>query len=417
MKIENGLSGQFGNLRVVQKEPFLGLRPDLYLSQNLETVVPLTIGRAEVIKKHIEAEYVDSTPSREKQVKELFSKMNNDQLQGVFGKEGLGLVYIAVNKWNSFQERIEKEMPSKREIEEFTKKYGYLNLSLEIDTYSSFKPTEDVIYCLYDELIINKKKLEKTNFKPKLDEKIMILEKKFNDFVERKRKEGPVKLMGFDKFDSSKIKGNEIAEKAVAILPNGRLTDLNSLSAIYYSDISERGGGTYDSVSKKIILNSTENVVSLLPHRIAHEYGHSIDPRFAILKPFTLKEQLPLIGKWEEIRKEEPLKVSFYCSSFEQRDKKDVEGYAESIRRILTSPLEFKDAAPKRYGFFLSLFQKLYPEFKTSMESRLRQNMEKMKEYNNLLFDLGYASTDSALESVEHDFLRRKKDRNERRKK
>lgn len=65
------------------------------------------------------------------------------------------------------------------------------------------------------------------------------------------------------------------------------------------------------------------------------------------------------------------------------------------MKKLLTQPLELKDIAPKRYDFFASMLKKLYPEFDPL------QNIEKMREYNKLLADLGYESVESALKSVE----------------
>ncbi|MBU4481471.1 hypothetical protein KKH59_04145, partial [Patescibacteria group bacterium] len=57
-----------------------------------------------------------------------------------------------------------------------------------------------------------------------------------------------------------------------------------------------------------------------------------------------------------------------------------------------------KEKSEKRYDFFLSMLRKSYPEFDPL------SNIEKMKEYDKLLSDLGYESVSSVLKSIEKEF-------------
>ncbi len=369
--------------------------------------------KAKLLEKHLKEDYSVATTKGRKEVSDFFSKMNSFQIKKLFKEEEFEYFYKAISEWNSFRNLIGKEMPELKEIAEFEKKYGYQNLPSEIKFYKGLSPQTTLLWSLEDRIVKHKPggiiKI------PELENQFALLKREIKEFKERKREEGLAKIIGFEKFDLPKIKGEKIVEKATAIFPRGLISDLNNLKYIEYIDEkgpSDNGeddpppSGIYDSDDKKIIIykkiKNPKKRISLLPVILAHELGHSIDPREIGQKSLSLKEQFELIKRWEEIRKEEPVKISFYCQSIEDEVEKSKDGWAESIRLLLTDPLGLKEKSEKRYNFFLSMLKKSYPEFNPS------QNIEKLKEYlkeyNKLLSDLGYDSVNSALRSVETKF-------------
>jgi hypothetical protein len=373
--------------------------------------------KAEIIKEYIKEDYSDLTTFKKNKVKESFSKMNDSQIEELFGAKEFELLYKIISKWNFARESIRKKMPESNEIQDFVKKYGERNLPRQISLLvSDWKDLIDIDFFQYDlilpeiyDKLINGKTIEHSELK--LEGRAGLIEWLIEGFKEKKTEEGLAKIIGFEKFDRPEIKGAEIVEKAAtAILPRGLISDLNNLKCIEYIDKKGpptpvpgiRSNGEYDPLAQKIIIYKTKDLLLLLPAILSHDWAHSLDPRVINQNALPMKEQFELIKKWEEIREEEPVKISFYCQSIKDEFQKSKDGWAESIRLLLTDPKELKEKSEKRYNFFLSMLKKSYPEFDPS------QTIEKKKEYKKLLSDLGYESVNSALKSVETKFERLK---------
>jgi len=369
--------------------------------------------KAGIIKEYIKNEYSDLSTIRKNKVKELFSKMNASQIKELFGAKEFELLYKIISKWNFFRESVTKEMPEPNEIQDFVKKYGEINLPRQISLLvSDWKDLIDIDFFQYDlilpelsDKLIDGKVIEHSELK--LKGRDNLIETLIEGWKEKKTEEGLIKITGFEKFDRPGIKGNKIVEKAImTIFPRGLTSDLNNLKYIEYIDkkgpptpvSGTTSNGEYDPVARKIIIYKTKDPLLLLPAILSHEWAHSRDPRVINQNALSMKEQFELIKKWEEIREEEPVKISFYCQSIKDEFQKSKEGWAESIRLLLTDPKELKEKSEKRYDFFLSMLKKSYPEFDPL------QNIEKKKEYDLLLGELGYKSVKSALKPVEKEF-------------
>lgn len=93
---------------------------------------------------------------------------------------------------------------------------------------------------------------------------------------------------------------------------------------------------------------------------LAHEFGHSIDPRM-VAQNIPPAKQLYLVLKWEEVRREtgdfsvyERTIQSF--SRAKENRKKSLEGFAESVAFFFTDPYWLIMDCPKRFQFFAKVF-------------------------------------------------------------
>lgn len=365
--------------------------------------------KTKIIKKYIDEDYSDLSTSRKNKVKESFSKMTPSQIKELFGKKEFELLYKIISKWNFFRESVRKELPEQNEIKDFVKKYGENNLPRRISLFvSDWKDLIDIDIFQYDLILpelsnklIDGKAIEHSELK--LKGRDNLIETLIEGWKEKKTEEGLIKITGFEKFDRPEIKGNKIVEKAImAIFPRGLISDLNNLKYIEYVDEDGpptavpgiRSSGEYDPLARKIMIYKTKDLLLLLPAILSHDWAHSLDPRVINQNALSMKEQFELIKKWEEIRKEEPVQISFYCQSIKDEFQKSKDGWAESIRLLLTDPKALKEKSEKRYDFFLSMLKKSYPEFDSL------QNIEKMKEYGLFITKLGYKSVSSARKSA-----------------
>jgi hypothetical protein len=95
-----------------------------------------------------------------------------------------------------------------------------------------------------------------------------------------------------------------------------------------------------------------------LHYPIAHEIGHSLDPRRCYQIGLSAKEQLKIMEKWIKVRAEEsPFTLYGQRSS--------AEDWAESMAFFLINPHYLKELAPRRYDFCLSMFEKKFSDWES----------------------------------------------------
>jgi hypothetical protein len=233
--------------------------------------------------------------------------------------------------------------------------------------------------------------------------------KKFQE-KETEQKESPAEIIGFEKFDvfdisGKKIQGKEIMEKAAEILPAG--LHCANIEKIEYEDRIDqmpdeygiKGNSTalYNTSEKSITLflipnpdYKNQDYIKDFPGRIAHEFGHTIDPREIEQKDLSPSECKEMLKQWESVRRKEP-PFSLYVEKISNENKwtedslKSKEDFAESVSFTLINPLYVKIFAPKRYKFCVSWLKKRFPKF--DIKKIAAKNEEYFELLDNLIFD------------------------------
>jgi hypothetical protein len=131
-------------------------------------------------------------------------------------------------------------------------------------------------------------------------------------------------------------------------------------------------GGSYVPVTQEINFFDPNAELAII---LAHEGGHSMDPRVIKQEDLSEEEAEKMIKEWEEVRRKEP-EFSPYVSEIKNPDKKEEdllksqEDFAETIAFFLTSPRALKEIAPERYEFCERWFEKRFPSWSEKRMSK-----------------------------------------------
>ena len=227
--------------------------------------------------------------------------------------------------------------------------------------------------------------------------------KKWQDYFKSEKKR-PIQFRGMEKLESEweeilGKKGKRLLKQGIEIIPRNLLS--KNVKKIEYTNQTlfvDLGSGNigaagmaYNPKTREInILKTSElegiEMAESFPLRMAHEFGHSLDPRIVDQKDFSLQEQFKLIKEWEEIRDKEPpfsTYVKLINSPFklEENCDKSKEDWADSIAYYLICPFSLKERSPQRCKFIDQFFLKKFPKFKETK----KEISKAVSEYNILL--------------------------------
>lgn len=357
------------------------------------------------IKRYIEASsahFFINLGREGKEIKDFFSDFRPGALEKILGESALTSAFLLVNE----RERLLCEMKGNGveidQIQEFIKRRGsemlpYRACKALIVLNDSRRELDTILRELWR--FSQKKEPQswrevRKEAEHKLQSALEKLEQELQEWqkygeFERQNEERPIKIGGFEEFDLSTIKGCEIIEKALSVLP-GKALSINIESLDYDSEAKEMppeygfsgvSAGQFvpgeerhrirlfrdpklktSSPSEK--LRYLENALFV----IVHEYGHSLDPRIVDQKDLSPGKQLQMITDWEEVRSSEK-EWSSYVKKISNDDKvieellKSQESFAESVALYLARPDVFIESYPVRHAFLARWFKERFPGF------------------------------------------------------
>ncbi len=357
-------------------------------------------------KKRIEGKNKERKEIQEvkDEMKDFFLPLEPKRLKEIWGEERLNLIYETILKENFLLKEKEKWAQGgvrKTEIQQFIKKYGEKMLSKTMIELLDYFQTHDLSAVIINKTMMvffmetkrgPKLESDKPDFKEesidnflknyfgmKLDEVIEQLEKPSRE------EEKPIEITGFEEFDRTSIKGKEIIEKAMEILPQNLLFNLGSVkfknqampipkeygipggksAAGYIPPLSPKEKGRIEFYPIKLL---PKERAQKLNSTLFHEWAHSLDPRIVSQKDLSIAEQFKIIQEFEKIR-EEKQSFSSYVESINNKNKKlenclkSKEDWAESIRVIFLNPDHLKRVGGKRHDFFYDFLKKRTEDF------------------------------------------------------
>lgn len=378
--------------------------------------------KAEAIKGYIGAEDTEFTfPVKEEEreaMKKFFLELNPNALETTMGKRESDLVYGVISEYNAFRQHLAENNLREEDLQQFINEKGYAMVPCRIrESWAEMSafPEIDISVLLSQQWKISEgessefPKLLKEHIVQELESVLSILGaenkewQKYGQF-EREKEEKPMEIKGFEKFDFRRIKGKEIVEIAAQILPRQLLSA--NVGQIEYQDKArpvekeygfsgksfasfglnlKEGGG--DITFYKLTKRDKISYLRELPSVLAHEWGHSIDPRLVDQRDLPPEVQLQMIQEWEKARESEP-EWSSYVMKINNPNKqaeeilKSQESLAESCAAFLEDPERFRLFHPERYSFFAIWLGARFPEF--DFEDREKQKERHRAMYNFL---------------------------------
>ncbi len=387
--------------------------------------------RAKLINHYIETNYLQfcTFPNNEKKretTKDYFMGLTPENLEKILGKQESALIFHIITEQNRLLQLTKENNININLVRNFAKQEGDGMLPCRI---------RKALFCLgaFQNDLINSLLTETCDFyriyrvgdsqfleeflknviHPLMrDLKISLVDleresQKWQEYqkFDPEEKEKPIKIFGFEIFDFSEIKGEEIIARAAKVLPR-ELLSTNVKEVDYHDELKPmdkkeygfEGEGvatfTIDSeeeesrVTFNKVSNSTGvNYLRRVPRVIAHELaGHGLlDSRITNQIKLTPEDQLQMIVWWLRVEAEEN-EWSSYVLKINNRDKrkektlKSIEGLADSIAYYLTDPEGFQDLCPQRYEFLTYWFKKLFPDFNLGNSLRAKMNYDILME-------------------------------------
>lgn len=364
--------------------------------------------KGKAIKDYIKNYYINESSRISKEEQNLFLEIlekNPLELEKILG-ENFNVIFDVITAVNNLEKEIVKAGINKKEAQGFRGgdlesrlplriKIAFLKLDFIFEDLRNFlkiameteKSGISISQVHKDEFLKSfKKRHEEINTEIKKWQK-------YSPIDVEKKEEKPIIITGFEKFNHPKISGNEIVEICWrTILPFG--TFPADVEIIEYLDKIEKIGEeiikTAEFISPtekeggKIIFyggwRERKNFLENLPFILAHEFGHSIDPRLGELIRIPISKQFEIVKKWEEIRQKEPIRAlpMYPPDNLSQ----SVEDFADAVGRMLTNPDDLWRKTPERFKFIKDLFQNIFSQFNPE------DQLKKINQYRNFISSL-----------------------------
>lgn len=355
-------------------------------------------------------------------MRNCFKDLTHEEIEEMLGEQESTLVFHIITEQNQLLQKMKENSVEKDQIQNFVEQRGdemlpyriykvfhYLDsIQMELDTLLT---SAWYLFREGDVAVSQRKEMKKESMR-RLKVLLVDLERESQEWqkyqkFEREKEEKPMRISGFEGFDFPGIRGEEIIEKAAEILPRKLLS--TNVREIKYRNIpkptnkekygidgesfasfsSERETKECDITFYKLPGLAGVKYLSEVPFVLAHEFGHSLDPRTVDQKDLTPGEQFQMIIEWEGVRTKEDERNS-YILKINNQDKqreealKSQESLAESAAYFLNDPFVFQALCPRRYEFIATLFKKRFPDFnlRNGIEARLNYDilMENLRE-------------------------------------
>lgn len=370
--------------------------------------------KAKTLKSYAEQyhkEFLLYREGEQEQARDFFLNLAPQKIEKVLGKKELALAHKTIIERDLLLRQMAEDGLKEEELRQFVEEKGYEMLphsihrilfwlsSCRIDLNGLFEDLWWGQKKAYAEIAKAKKELKAGN----LSSALLGLRKENKEWqkhsqFEREKEEKPMEIRGFESFDFKRIRGREIIETAAQILPRQLFS--TNIKKIEYQDKTRPIGEEYGFEGKSFATFSPDwkgeksdiafhktasdkvSYLRELPRVLAHEWGHSIDPRLIDQKDLSPGVQFQMILEWEKTRTSEPewsdyvMKIS---NPDEQKEEnlKSQESFAESCAFFLEDSERFRLFHPERYSFFAIWLGERFPEFDFRDREKCRARCQK----------------------------------------
>ena len=326
---------------------------------------------------------------KERITKEWFKDKSNFEIKEILSKKEIVLIQETISL--CMQET--REMIRYKEMKEDIK--GIIDKEMLPDRFKEFFPLLSNISS-YLSLLASKDNFDSFHFEEELKEIEEV--KKFEVFPEKKERE-PIQIERFEKFDSPEVKGEEFIKQALQFLPQELLGNIKTIryenkvvSALKEIGIKANFAAECNPITREIIFFKSDKLKKEFFEKflfnLAHEGGHTLDPRIVSQEELSILEEIQMIKEWEQVRTKEE-EFSDYVKKINNKDKitknwvKSEEDFAETIAMFLINPGHLQGNCPKRFEFCKKWLNKQFPEENfTEVEQRA---VELSSQYKKLL--------------------------------